>query len=176
MSADPDTLETLTLDGVALALITHLDEEAGALADALAVLQVLNKSLRLAEYDDFESIRARQQSIAVQLDALRLARRDLMRTAAAILRRRPEELTLRAILPHLPADLARHLDACRERTRVLALQVDALNRRNALLTGQGLAFVRERLEGMCAVSPTGRYGATGKAVAAPRGSFFHVQG
>lgn len=174
MTTPADT--TWTLTHVAETLLDHLTQESAVLEDVLALLTDLNQALRQAALARVEANHAKQLVLAARLEAIRQARAEQVRVAAAVLGIPPEQFTVGQLVARLPIKAARVLDGGRRRTRDLATKVHALNRRNALIAGTGLSWVRERIEDLSNEIVIGRYGATGKTLEAPRSSLIVVQG
>jgi hypothetical protein len=147
------------------------------LAETLDSLQEVRTALRGGGLEALRSALDRQAHIAVASSELGTRRAALRREMAGALGIAPGDVTLSRLAARLPADVATHLTACRDRLNRMAAEVDRVNRANAALVGQALEFLERFLteitDGECLGAG---YAASGALRAPTVGSLIEARG
>ena len=147
------------------------------LAETLDSLQEVRGALRGGGLEGLRRALDRQARIAEASGELRERRAGLRREMAGVLGLSPREVTLTRLAARLPADVAAHLTACRDRLGRMAVEVDRVNRANAALVGQSLEFLERFLTEITDGDSVGAGYAASGAIRAPAvGSLIEARG
>ena len=165
----------LHLSELAQQLLQHLEREETILHETALTLQHQHSALRAADLEQIQALRGHHENLVQRLEQLRRTRSELITAAGQLLEVHPARVTIRLLVSRLDRPLAELLDAARQRIQNLAEYVDSLNRQNARMAAQCLAYIRNCLNELYGSAPPARYGPSGRPVESLRGSLLQVQ-
>ncbi|HYC77045.1 MAG TPA: flagellar protein FlgN [Planctomycetota bacterium] len=146
-------------------LRAYLDDEAAVQAEALEVLRRKERLLAKQDFDGLREILVSAEPLCARMEEMTRVRRRVMQTVGRKLRTPVDDLTLRMVVEHSPADERPAMEAAALKLAGLLKEVSAQNRRNHALVRQGLelnrAFLHVLLGG---APPAASYAADGARV------------
>jgi hypothetical protein len=164
-------------DGILEKCLAHLDGEETHLQTILDCLREVRAGLISTDHQGLAKSLQEQETLSEKGHELATRREDLRGELAKYLGNSPRVATLGAVIDHIGAKKAAGLLTRRNRVRSLALEVNEINRDNAVLVNYSLAFVREVLRGITGSTEQGkRYSPAGAYQGAGCGVIVSVQG
>ncbi len=155
----------------------HLESEESLLTATRDALRTTRAALLGHTPASADAARQQQEAATRSAAALAASRRQLQAVAAAALDLPPEHVTFRKIAELLPADDAAAVRAAADRLRLLADEVDRLNRANASLLLHSLTFLNGLFADLTGTPTEGApYGPAGRPPVADRRPFLQVRG
>ena len=111
------------------------------LGECLESLRQVRAALTQGNFASLNAALAQQGKTSRAADELRERRTKLRRKLASVLGVAPQTVTVQMLAVRLAGDTGERLTACRNRLRIMAAEVDRLNRANAALVSQSLDFL-----------------------------------
>lgn len=177
MSQRPNANLEAGLATAALACLAHMEQEEAMLGATLESLRRIRAALKEGDLRALQEALESQAHTARAALELRQRRAALRRDLSGLLRIPPEAVTLETLADRMPADTAEKLSRCRARLRVMATDVDRLNRANATLVSHSLDFLHRFLAEITGGAPVARtYTCSGMPREAECGSMIEARG
>jgi hypothetical protein len=140
----------------------HIARETIQLQTALCSLRAIQVGLTASDPERLATALQEAEAAATALDVLRQERERFSQKIADLLGRDPATVTLGRIVESLAPPVAVAIREGRQQLRSLALQVERVNRANALVVWMRLDLIAKIFAALPGAVATGRYSPAGK--------------
>ena len=164
------------VDWLAQVCLDHFAREEAHLGDMLDILRALRLALLGKDQQVIEEALCRQQDAVRRSEELSRQRSEFCRDIGEHLGLPGNEVTLTALIAHLPTHLQYAAEQARARLRRDAAEVDRLNRAIATLLHSCLGFLRRFFDELTGRDPDGPYCPAGALRDTPSGSLIDARG